>query len=152
GAVISDLFLQGFGVGAFLFPVFLGALGMRWFRSRKVMAPIAKLLGGIWLLAFVPAFLSLLPGHLHWMRGIPIEGLLGRILGDALIHYLNLVGAYIVCATVMAVALYLSTAFSFSALRLWAPTRFAFAIALWQRYKDWQENRAKKKLQKELEK
>src|SRR5438876_4779192 len=83
---------------------------------------------------------------------IPIEGLLGRVVGDVLIHYFNLAGAYIVCATVLAVALYLTTAFSFASLRVWAPTRFAFAIALWNRYKDWQDNRAKKKMQKELEK
>src|ERR1019366_3747885 len=56
----------------------------------------------------VPAMLALLPGHLRWMHVIPIEGLLGRVIGDVLIHYLNLVGAYIVCATVLAVALYLS--------------------------------------------
>jgi S-DNA-T family DNA segregation ATPase FtsK/SpoIIIE len=77
--------------------------------------------------------------------------LLGRVIGDVMIHYLNLVGAYIVCATVLAVALYLSTAFSFSAIQLWAPTRFAFVTALWNRYKDWQEDRAKKHQQKELE-
>jgi S-DNA-T family DNA segregation ATPase FtsK/SpoIIIE len=85
------------------------------------------------------------------MHVIPIEGLLGRVIGDVLIHYLNLVGAYIVCATVLAVALYLSTAFSFSAIQLWAPTRFAFVTALWNRYKDWRQERAKKRQQKELE-
>ena len=53
------------------------------------------------------------------------------MVGDFLIHYLNLVGAYIVCATLLAVvALYLSTAFSFSAIQLWAPTRFAFITGL----------------------
>jgi S-DNA-T family DNA segregation ATPase FtsK/SpoIIIE len=61
------------------------------------------------------------------------------------------VGAYIVCATVLAVALYLSTAFSFAAIQVWAPTRFAFVTALWNRYKDWQGERAKKRQQKELE-
>src|ERR1044071_4168213 len=63
GAVVSDLLLQFFGVGAFLLPVFPALLGMRWFRSRKVQSPIAKSLGGTWLLGFVPAFLALLPGH-----------------------------------------------------------------------------------------
>src|SRR5271167_3628033 len=37
GAIVSDLLLQGFGVGAFLIPVFCGALGIRWFRSRKII-------------------------------------------------------------------------------------------------------------------
>ncbi|MGZ5228330.1 MAG: DNA translocase FtsK 4TM domain-containing protein, partial [Burkholderiales bacterium] len=84
-------------------------------------------------------------------RVIPIEGLLGRVVGDVLIHYLNIIGAYIVCATVLAVALYLSTAFSFAAVQVWAPTRFAFVTALWNRYQDWQQERAKRRQQKELE-
>jgi S-DNA-T family DNA segregation ATPase FtsK/SpoIIIE len=151
GAFTADMLLQFFGVGAFLLVIFPTMLGMRWFRSLQVQSPLAKSLGGIWLVMFIPAMLALLPGHLRWMHVIPIEGLLGRVVGDVLIHYLNLVGAYIVCGTVLAVALYLSTAFSFSAIQLWAPTRFAFVTALWNRYKDWQGERAKKRQQKELE-
>jgi S-DNA-T family DNA segregation ATPase FtsK/SpoIIIE len=152
GALISDLALQFFGVGAFLLPVFPAMLGIRWFASRKVQSPIAKTLGGVWLVVFVPALLALLPGNLRWMNVVPIEGLVGRVVGDALIHYLNIAGAYIVCASVLAVALYLSTAFSFSSIQLWLPTRFAFVTALWNRYQDWREERTKKRQQKELEK
>ena len=151
GAFTADMMLQFFGIGAFLLVIFPTMLGVRWFRSMKVQSPLAKSLGGIWLVMFVPAMLALLPGHLRWMHVIPIEGLMGRVIGDVLIHYLNLVGAYIVCATVLAVALYLSTAFSFSAIQLWAPTRFAFVTALWNRYKDWRQERAKKRQQRELE-
>jgi S-DNA-T family DNA segregation ATPase FtsK/SpoIIIE len=152
GAIFSDILLQVFGLGAFLLPVFPGLMGARWFRSRRIQSPVAKTLGGVWLAVFVPALLALLPGNLRWLHLIPIEGLLGRIVGDALIHYFNLAGAYIVCASILAVALYLTTAFSFSALQVWAPTRFAWAIALWNRWKDWQEARAKRKMQLELEK
>ncbi|HZQ68662.1 MAG TPA: DNA translocase FtsK [Terriglobales bacterium] len=152
GAMISDLMFQGFGIGAFLLPVFPAVLGARWFRSRKVVSPIAKTLGCLWLLVFIPALLALFPGPTRWQGAIPIEGLVGRIVGDVLIHYLNLAGAYIVCASVLAVALYLTTAFSFSSLKLWAPTRFAFAIALWERYQDWRSARAKQQMQKDLEK
>ena len=151
GAFTADMVLQFFGIGAFLLVIFPAMLGARWFRSRIVQSPIAKSLGGIWLVMFVPALLALLPGHLRWMHVIPVEGLLGRVVGDVLIHYLNLVGAYIVCASILAVALYLSTAFSFSSIQLWAPTRFAFVTALWNRYKDWRQERAKKRQQKELE-
>ena len=151
GAYAADAVLQFLGVGAFLLVIFPAMLGVRWFRSMKAQSPLAKSLGGIWLLIFVPAMLALLPGHLRWAHVIPIEGLLGRVVGDFLIHYLNLVGAYIVCATVLATALYLSTAFSFSAIQLWAPTRFAFVAALWNRYKDWQQERARRRQQKELE-
>jgi S-DNA-T family DNA segregation ATPase FtsK/SpoIIIE len=151
GAYASDAVLQFFGVGAFLLVIFPVMLGARWFRSMKVQSPLAKSLGGIWLLMFIPAMLALLPGHLRWMHVIPIEGLMGRVVGDFLIHYLNLVGAYIVCATILAVALYLTTAFSFSAIQLWAPTRFAFVTALWNRYEDWRRERLKRRQQKDLE-
>jgi len=152
GALVADLMLQFFGAGAFLLPLFPAVLGARWFRSRKVRYPIAKSLGGIWLMIFIPALLALLPGQMRWLDVIPVEGLLGRVVGDVLLHYLNLAGAYIVSATVLAVALYLTTAFSFSALEVWAPTRFAFVMALWNRWKDWQEERRKRRQQKELEK
>jgi S-DNA-T family DNA segregation ATPase FtsK/SpoIIIE len=151
GAYTADAVLQFLGVGAFLLIIFPAMLGARWFRSMKVQSPLAKSLGTIWLLMFVPAMLALMPGQMRWMHVIPIEGLLGRVIGDFLIHYLNLVGAYIVCATVLAVALYLSTAFSFSAIQLWAPTRFAFVMALWNRYKDWRQERARRRQAKELE-
>lgn len=151
GAYGSDLLWQFFGISAFLLPLFALGLGIRWFRSLKVVSPTAKLLGGIWLLMFVPALLALLPGHVRWL-GVPIEGLLGRILGDLLIHYFNLAGAYIVATTMLAVALYFCTAFSFSQARVWAATRFAFLFALRDRWRDWRDARMRRKLQKELEK
>src|SRR5579859_5864562 len=151
GAFGADMLLQFFGVGAFLLVIFPTMLGIRWFRSMKVQSPLAKSLGGIWLMMFIPAMLALLPGQMRWMHVIPVEGLLGRVIGDVLIHYLNLVGAYIVCATVLAVALYLSTAFSFAAMQVWAPTHLSFVTALWNRYKDWKQERTKRRQQKELE-
>ena len=105
GALVSDLVLQFFGVGAFLLPIFPFMLGIRWFASRKIQSPMAKTLGGIWLMMFIPALLALLPGNTRWLHVMPIEGLCGRVVGDVLIHYLNLAGAYIVCASVLAVAL-----------------------------------------------
>ena len=151
GAFLSDLVLQFWGVGSFLLPIFMAVLGVRWFRSRAVQTPIAKTLGAIWLLMFVPALLAIFPGHIRWMGAIPIEGLAGRIVGDVLIRYLNVAGAYIVCTTVLAVALYLTTAFSFSAIQIWAPTRFAFVVALRDRLQDWQAERERNRQQKELE-
>jgi DNA segregation ATPase FtsK/SpoIIIE, S-DNA-T family len=152
GAFGADLLLQFFGITAFLLPAFAIGMGIRWFRSRKVVSPLAKTVGGIWLLMFVPALLALLPGHLRWLGAVPLEGLLGRVLGDVLIHYFNLAGAYIVSTSMLAVALYFCTAFSFTQVRVWAATRFSFAMALRDRYQDWREARLRKKMQKELEK
>ncbi len=44
---------------------------------------------------------------MHWMHAIPIEGLLGRLLGDLLVHYLNYAGACIVALTAIAAAFYM---------------------------------------------
>ncbi len=152
GALGADLVLQFFGIAAFLVPVFAIGLGIRWFRSLKVVSPTAKLLGGIWLMMFVPALLALLPGHLRWLGAVPLEGLVGRVVGDVLIHYFNVAGAWIVSTTMLAVALYFCTAFSFSQAKVWAATRFSFVMAVRDRYRDWQEARLRKKMQKELEK
>jgi S-DNA-T family DNA segregation ATPase FtsK/SpoIIIE len=152
GALLSDLLLQCLGLAAFFLPVFVGMLGIRWFRSRKVDAAGVRLAGGAALVIFFSALLALLPWHWRWLHVIPIEGLLGRIAGDVLVHYFNLIGAYLVAASCIAVALYLSTAFSFGALHLWAETRFTFLYALRDRYQDWKAARAKKQAAKELEK
>jgi S-DNA-T family DNA segregation ATPase FtsK/SpoIIIE len=155
GAMMADLLLQSIGIFVFAAPVMIALLGARWFKSKPVASPGAKALGAAILLIFAPALLALLPGHLRWLHMVAIEGLLGRIVGDILLHYFNTVGAYIVCGAVVAVALYLSTAFSFVNVQIWANTRFAFAFALWQRFQDWRIARAKmaaqKKAQKETE-
>jgi len=151
GALFSDVLLQLLGVSAFLLPVMLGLAATRWFHSRPVNSPVAKAVGAAALMIFVPALLGLLPWQWRWLRAIPIEGLMGRILGDVLIRYLNVAGAYIVALSVIAVALYLSTAFSFGALRLWMETRFAFGFAAWERWEDWRKERAAARAQSEME-
>ncbi|HXA86187.1 MAG TPA: DNA translocase FtsK 4TM domain-containing protein, partial [Candidatus Dormibacteraeota bacterium] len=152
GAMLSDLLLQGIGIFVFAAPVMIGLLGARWFKSRPVASPGAKALGAAILLIFTPALLALLPWHLRWMHAVAIEGLLGRIVGDILLHYFNTLGAYIVCGAVVAVAMYLSTAFSFVNMQIWLNTRFAFALALWQRFQDWRITRARAVAQKKAQK
>jgi DNA segregation ATPase FtsK/SpoIIIE, S-DNA-T family len=152
GAMLSDLLLQSIGIFVFAAPVMIALLGARWFKSRPVASAGAKALGVAILLIFTPALLALLPWHLRWMHAVAIEGLLGRIVGDVLLHYFNTVGAYIVCGAVVAVAMYLSTAFSFVNMQIWLNTRFAFVLALWQRFQDWRAARAKATAQKKAEK
>ena len=152
GAFSSDLLLQMLGVAAFLLPIIVGMLGLRWWRSHKVESWQIKSVGVAALVIFFSSFLALLPWNWHWLKAVPIEGLIGRIVGDLLIHYLNITGAYIVSLAAIAVALYLATAFSFGALQLWAQTRFTFIYALRDRYLDWRERRQKLAAQKELEK
>jgi DNA segregation ATPase FtsK/SpoIIIE, S-DNA-T family len=152
GAFSSDLLLQFMGIAAFLLPFVIAGLGLRWFRSHKVESWMAKTAGVVALVVFFSSFLALLPWNWRWLKAVPVEGLMGRIVGDALIHYLNVAGAYIVSLAAIAVALYLATAFSFGAMKLWAQTRFSFVYALRDKYLDWRERREKLGAQKELEK
>ena len=152
GAFVADILLQFFGVAAFLLPAFLAMYSLNWFRSRPIAAPYAKTVGAVALIAFLAGFVGLLPWPVRWMGAIPSEGLLGRIVADALIHYFNVVGAYLICLAVIAVALYLSTAFSFGAVRIWSQTRFGFVYAAMDRFADWRLERARKKAAKDLEK
>ena len=152
GALTSDLLLQMEGIAIFLLPVMLGFLGSRWFKSREVTSPIAKTIGCCTLLVFIPALLGLLPWHARWLHAVPVEGLTGRILSDVLTRYFNVAGAYILCACVISVALYLTTAFSLSGAQVWLATRFSFVIAAWNRFVDWRAARAKARAQRQQEK
>jgi len=152
GALISDVILQLLGIAGILVPVFLTVYSIRWFRSRPIQSPAVKTVGALALLVSVAALLGLLPWSFRWKGALPAEGLLGRIVADAMIHYLNVVGAYLVCLAMIAVALYLSTAFSFGSLQIWSHTRFSFAYAAMDRFADWRAERERKKAAKELSK
>ena len=152
GAITSDLALQTFGISIFLIPGFLVIYALRWLRSRPIPSPIAKTAGAACLVVFTSGLVGLLPGHFRWQGAVPAEGLLGRIVADALIHYLNFIGAYLVCMAAIAVALYLSTAFSFGAIQIWSKTRLSFAYAALDRFADWRAERLRRRAARDLEK
>ena len=150
GAIVSDLLLQVEGVTALWLPVLLGALGVSWIRSRPAGSPGAKLLGAGLILTFGPAIFGLIggataSGHLHWMHGLPVEGLTGRLVADLLVQYLNFPGACIVAGAMVAAALYLSTTFSFNTAKEWLAVRFAFVQAWRDRWANWKAARARKR-------
>ncbi len=133
GAYVSDAMLQSIGVAAFFLPLVLGRLGLCWMRSRPAGSPLAKTLGlGLWV-AFGPAAIAMLPGHLMWRGALPIEGTTGGLLANWMVRYLNAPGAAIVVALMVALSLYLATTFTFNTAREWATARFGFMQRMW----DW---------------
>jgi DNA segregation ATPase FtsK/SpoIIIE, S-DNA-T family len=143
GAFLADLVLQGIGVSVFMLPVLLGRLGIHWMRSRPAGSPLAKAIGlGLWIL-FAPAAVALLPGHMLWRQTLPVEGVSGRILADGMVQYLNLPGACLVVALMVAVSLYLATTFTFNTAQEWAATRFRLVRAIldW-----WAERRNRRRI------
>jgi len=143
GASISDILLQTEGVAAFMLPLMLGAVGWTWLRSRPAGSPAAKASGVLLYLIFAPAVFGLLPSHLRWMHALPLEGVTGRLLVDSLVHYLNFPGAAIVTVSMVVIALYLSTTFSFSTAQEWLAIRFAFTLAWRDRWRNWRAAKAR---------
>ncbi len=124
GAYFADLVLQTIGVAAFFLPLVLVRIGVCWMRCREVGAPAARTLGvALWVL-FAPAAIALLPGDLRWRHALPIEGASGQLLGEAMVHFLNLPGACVVLALLVAGALYLVTTFTFSSSGDWMSRHF----------------------------
>ncbi len=145
GAWIGDLMLQVEGISAFLLPLLIGALGLTWIRSRPASSPLAKLIGMVLAVLFAPALFGLLPNRPHFLYGLPIAGLTGRLVADLLVRWLNFPGACIVTVTLVIAAAYLSTTFSFNTAREWLSVKFAFVLAWRDRWKNWRLARARKR-------
>jgi S-DNA-T family DNA segregation ATPase FtsK/SpoIIIE len=141
GAYLSDAMLQAIGIASFFLPLVIGRLGVCWMMSRPAGSPMAKSVGLMMWVVFGPAAIALLPGNLRWRGALPIEGVTGRLLADMLVSFLNLPGASIVLALMVALSLYLATTFTFNTAREWATMRFGFAQSLWERWSAWRGRR-----------
>ena len=142
GAWLADLILQSIGIAAFFLPIVLGRLGLCWMRQRPAGSATARLLGLALWIVFAPAAIGLLPRTLFWRHALPIEGVTGRLLADAMVHYLNLPGASIVLALMVLVSLYLATTFTFLTAREWTESHFSLVHSLFDRLRNWRERRA----------
>jgi S-DNA-T family DNA segregation ATPase FtsK/SpoIIIE len=148
GAWLADLLLQAIGIAAFFLPILIGRVGFCWMRQRPAGSARARFLGlGLWIV-FAPAALGLLPRSLYWRHALPIAGLTGRLLADAMLHYLNLPGAAIVLTLMVALALYLATTFTFLTAREWTERHFALVWRMQERVAAWRARRAQKKAEK----
>jgi DNA segregation ATPase FtsK/SpoIIIE, S-DNA-T family len=157
GAHVADLFFQGLGYAAFLFPIGLFVVALYWFRSKKMPSPIAKLIGATLFVFALPAEFSL--AGLPEVRGaLPPGGMLGELLAHALRAGLNSVGAHVVSIACIFAGLFLTTQFTFAGTVNWMSGPLAadgfigkHIYALVDRVKDWREAREAEKLRKRVE-
>ena len=126
GAFLSDALLQTLGVATFLFPLLLIRLGICWVRSRACGSALAKFAGLALWIVFAPAGVALLPTHVLFRSALPLPGIAGRFVADAMVHLLNLPGASIVVALMVALSLYLASTFALNTAREWLTHHFAF--------------------------
>src|SRR5271154_2971836 len=153
GAHTADLFFQLAGYGAFLFPIGMFLVAMRWFRSQLMEAPTAKLIGWSLLLLSLSAEMTLI--HMPDVRGaLPAGGLLGKLLAHGLRAAFGLIGANLVSIATVLTALFLATSFSFRASAAWMrkPMAGEGFIGQWMaRVKAWREERESVRLRKQVE-
>src|SRR6202000_1117725 len=98
-AHLSDLLLQAFGLGAFVLPLLVFALGWRWIRSQEISAPAIRIIGSITLIASACGVAALLPEWRMFSHTILPGGTAGFLLADTLKHSLNLAGTGVVLGT-----------------------------------------------------
>ena len=159
GAHFADLFFQGFGFAAFLFPVGMLLVAMRWFRSQLIESPVAKLIGYGMLLGSLASVLALLkqswPGYVPNVRGaLPTGGLLGSLLAEALRAAFNPPGAYVISVATFFTALFLTTTFSFRSAINWMKKPMGDDGRIGQlmaRVREWREDREAARLRKRVE-
>ena len=153
GAHMADLFFQLCGYSAFLFPVGMFLVAMRWFRSHVLESPIAKVIGFGMLLVSLSAELSL--AHVWDVRNaLPPGGLLGSLVAEGLRAAVNPFGANLVAIATFFTALFLTTSFSFhrAADLVKKPLGNEGVIGkLRLRFADWREERESTRLRKRVE-
>ncbi len=159
GAYGADLLFQVLGFAAFLLPVALLVLGWRWVRSHPVNSQVAKLVGYVLLLLFLPTLLTLC--HIPEVRGaVPAGGLTGTLVARGLRAGFNVGGAHIVAWTLFVAAIYMTTRFSFSGTHAWAsgpygPVGAVGRLGLIQkaqtRWHAWREEREQERMRRRIE-
>ena len=157
GAHVADLFFQGVGYAAFLFPVGLFLLAFRRFRSQKVNAPIAKTIGCALFIFALPAELSLI-GAPEVRGALPPGGMFGELMAHVLRSAVNSIGANVVAFACIFAALLLTTPFTFAGTAKWMRGPLGAEgflgkriLAMIDRVKDWREARESEKLRKRVE-
>ena len=119
GAWIGDVFLQTFGLAAFLFPLLVFALGWKWIRSEVVEAPGIKLIGSAAMVASACGGAGLLPEWRLFDHTILPGGAAGFLIADSLRRALNPAGAGLVLTTALVVSVYLVSSFTLDKLSGW---------------------------------
>ena len=148
GAWFADLLLQGFGIGAFVFPILLFGLAWKWLRSDEVEAGAIKLCGTLLLLLSLTAAVSFAPRLTLFSGAIPIGGILGMLLAHYLMHALNPTGAILLTITTLVVSVYLVSTFTMSKLAVWFAGPLRILNMLGDAWRLWREERRRRHAEK----
>src|SRR5256714_12324833 len=113
GANLAAAMFQSFGLAAALLPLLLVAAAWRRFRTRRIHAPLTRIVGLAALTVAIASLLALYVAEPLVDRSFNAGGFLGVLVAESLKGVLNTVGATVLLSAVAAVALLLATNFSF---------------------------------------
>ncbi len=153
GAYTADFLFQALGYAAFLLPMGMFALGVRWFRSRPLDSAIGALIGYALFVLSLPALLSL------WRipdvrESIPSGGFVGGLTASGLQHAFGSIGGHVVAMASLVAALFLTTPFSFTGTHalLRVPVNKLDPIGrIRARWSAWRERRERERMRKRVE-
>ena len=150
GANVAAVLFQFIGLAAYLLPFLLLAAAWRRFRSRRINAPLMRLIGLVVLVLSSSALLTVANIRPFFDSSFNAGGLTGAIIARALVAGLNTIGATILLAAIAATGVLLATRFSFAAfyerISLLFSDRFAGLRAIPERFRGWRDARRERKL------
>ncbi|HEV2859811.1 MAG TPA: DNA translocase FtsK, partial [Pyrinomonadaceae bacterium] len=113
GANVASALFQTFGLAAVLLPLLLVAAAWRRFRTRRIHAPLGRVVGLVAITLAVASLCSLFVADPLVDRSFNAGGFVGVLVADTLKGVLNTVGAAVMLGAIAAVGLLLATNFSF---------------------------------------
>jgi DNA segregation ATPase FtsK/SpoIIIE-like protein len=149
GAHVADVLFQILGLGAWLLPVAILALGWKWVRSKPIEVPFVKAIGFFILLLGACTSFALVPGFYSVGGALPPGGLTGVLMAEILVGALNTTGAAFLTATCMFVSLYLVSSFQLGRLPIWLAGPIGWSQRQRSRWSRWKEARAMRRLARE---
>lgn len=148
GSYTSDLLFQILGLGAWLLPLAILALGIKWVRSRPIEVPIIKAIGFLTLTIGFCTALALVPWLQPYGGVLPAGGVAGVLSADILVSALNTTGAAFFTATSMFLSLYLVSSFRLSKLPHWYAGPMKWSIRQRDRWAKWKKDRELRRMVK----
>lgn len=115
GANVAAALFQSFGLAAALLPLLLVAAAWRRFRTRRIRAPLSRVVGLAALTVAIASLLALFVAQPLVDRSFNAGGFVGVLVAESLKGVLNTVGASVLLFAAAAVGLLLATNFSFVA-------------------------------------
>ncbi len=141
GAWVADGLFQSIGLAAYLVPLLLFAAAWRRFRTRRIHAPLSRVIGLITLVFSASALLAISSIKPLFDANVPPGGMAGTLIARVLASGLNTVGACVLLVALAATGLLLATNFSFVRAYEWLAaefgTRFTFTRTIPERFRAW---------------